>query len=102
MQLLQQQNCCRSCIVIQVSEYLLNNYWVFDTGDYLDGTGTFVTNIRLLEGLLLADTCYTPAPESRDCLKPVSCYRIRANAAIHLVDICLTLLVLQIGLLQLK
>jgi hypothetical protein len=43
-----------------VSEYLLNNYWVFDTGDYLDGTGTFVTNIRLLEGLLLADNRDSP------------------------------------------
>jgi len=30
-------------------------------------------------GPLVADTSYTPAPESRDCLKPVSCYRIRTN-----------------------
>jgi hypothetical protein len=31
-----------------------------------------------------------------------ACSSCRPNAAIHLVDICLTLLVLQIGLLQLK
>jgi hypothetical protein len=31
-----------------------------DAGSDLDETGTFVTNIGLLEGLLLADSCYTP------------------------------------------
>ena len=41
------------------------------------GGRQFVSTHR--DGLLLADTSYTPAPESRDCLKPVSCYRIRAN-----------------------
>jgi len=31
---IRQQCCCyRSCIVIQVSEYFLNNCWVFDAGD---------------------------------------------------------------------
>ena len=52
----QQSCCCRSFITIEVGKYLLNNRWVFDAGDDLDETGTFVTNIRLLEGLLLADT----------------------------------------------
>ena len=43
----------QNCIVIQVNEYLLNNYWVFDTGNHLDETGTFATFISLLEGPLL-------------------------------------------------
>ena len=42
---IRQQCCCRSCIVIQVSEYLLNNYWVFDTGNYLDETCAIATFI---------------------------------------------------------
>jgi hypothetical protein len=39
-----------------MSEYLADHDWVFNAGNYLDETGTFVTNFRLLEGLLLADT----------------------------------------------
>jgi hypothetical protein len=50
----QQFRCCRSCIIIQVSEYLLNNRWVFNAGNYLDETGTFAAFISLLEGLQLA------------------------------------------------
>jgi hypothetical protein len=38
-----------------VSEYFLNNYRVFDTGNYVDETGKFATNISLLEGLLMAN-----------------------------------------------
>ena len=34
----QQCCCCGSCIVIQVSEYLLNNCWVFDTGNDVHGS----------------------------------------------------------------
>jgi hypothetical protein len=60
-----------------------------------------------------AVTCYTPQPEPKGRCLPVSGYSLgvnfgdvnnwsRPNAAIHLGDICLTLLVLQIGLLQLK
>jgi hypothetical protein len=37
-----------------MSEYFADHAWVLNAGNYLDETGTFVTNIGLLEGLLLA------------------------------------------------
>jgi hypothetical protein len=43
-----------------MSEDLSDHDWVFDAGNYLDETGKFVTNIRLLEVPLLAGSCYTP------------------------------------------
>ncbi len=53
---IRQPCCCRKgCIVIQMSEYLLNNYRVFDTENNLDETGTFATFISLLEGPQLAE-----------------------------------------------
>jgi hypothetical protein len=39
----QQFCCCRSRIISQLSEYLLNNRWVFNAGNYHDETGTFAT-----------------------------------------------------------
>ena len=50
----QQSGRYKRCIVIQVSKYLMDHLWVFDTGNYLDETGTFATFIGLLEGLLMA------------------------------------------------
>ena len=41
-------------MVILVSKDFLNDRRVFNAGSDLDETGTFVTNISLLEGLLLA------------------------------------------------
>jgi len=37
-----------------LSEYLLNNRWVFNAGNNHDETGTFATFISLLEGPQLA------------------------------------------------
>ena len=72
---IRQQCCCyRSCIIIQVSEYLLNNCWAFNAGNYLDEAGKFATNISLLEGLLLDATCYTPQPRPRGRCCAVSGY----------------------------
>ena len=54
------QPCCcrRTYFPIQVSEYLLNNCWVFNAGNYLDETCAIATFISLLEGPQLAECCY--------------------------------------------
>ena len=50
-----QQCCCgRGCFVTQVNKYLLNNCWVFDTGNQLDKTVTSATFNSMLEGPQLA------------------------------------------------
>jgi hypothetical protein len=56
---IRQPCCCRRiCIVIQMSEYLLNNYRVFNAGNYLDETCAIATFISLLEGPQLAGSSY--------------------------------------------
>ena len=62
------QPCCcrRSCIVIQLSEYLLNNYRVFNAGNYLDETCAIATFLRLLEGPLLAGSRHSNQPIDLD------------------------------------
>lgn len=41
-----------------MSEYLLNNYRVFDTGDYPDRTIAFAVNLGELQGQLMAVSCH--------------------------------------------
>jgi hypothetical protein len=64
---------------IQVSKYRPDHRRVFNAGNYLDETGKFATNICSLEGLYLADSCYTPRSESRGRCLPVSSCSLGVN-----------------------
>jgi hypothetical protein len=66
----QQLCCCRSCIISQLSEYLLNNRWVLNAGNYHDETGTFATLVACSKD---RNWPFPPIQSSR-----IVCYQIAA------------------------